>query len=90
MLYRAIDDPTFDVKYSTDITLDPDLLYEGMEEYVEEATKTLFDYEYAMKSIMYQYGVMYEAEAISGSIYKQNNLHHHHHILPRQPLYVRT
>jgi len=69
-LYRKVKEPATQLAYTTPITVDRQLIIEGLERYLDDARINLAEYEFQLQSIMNQYGIKHESEVISGNILK--------------------
>eukprot|EP00026_Physarum_polycephalum_P000326 Phypoly_transcript_00326.p1 GENE.Phypoly_transcript_00326~~Phypoly_transcript_00326.p1 ORF type:complete len:1110 (+),score=131.29 Phypoly_transcript_00326:1837-5166(+) len=73
ILYRQVVQPELKLKTAwADVEVDPDLIYPGFEEYIEEALTIKRQYNFNLRSTMNQFGIKFEAEALSGHIFKFN------------------
>jgi RNA-dependent RNA polymerase len=66
-LYRKIQPTQLPSK---PLTFDPDLVFDGHDEYLEEAAITKKDYNFRTIALMNQFGVKTEAELVSGHVVK--------------------
>jgi len=76
IMYRQVAHPTLILQESWDeVQVDPELIYPDFEEYMEEAIRIKKEYNFNLRSIMNQFGVRHESEAMSGHI-----LNYHKHL----------